>query len=465
MMGPMRHLLVLALLTGCARNPDAATDASTDDRDASTDPEDSAGLPDPGLDPLEITAEISEYVSTVIRVRWRTESVTAGYVQFGEDDTYRLITPATEAGTDHEVLLLGMTADTEVHFRVVTTSDTGETPSADLTITTGSLPPGLYPMRTTGTSSWSGYQVVPLQGASFAVTILDAWGRYIWYHQLESRGNLMRAFLTHDGAEVVYCLAGGQESLDEGKIVWVSMDGGTVRELPLPNVDHDIIELPDGTIGAIVVVGNDDGSDRLADSIVELSADGTLTTRFNAWDHWDPDALGIPTGEHNWTHANALDYDPAEDAYYLSMKTPSSLAKIDRATGTVVWGMNGKLNEFSFADGTPLDLHHQFEVLDGSLLFFENGPVARTYSRAVEITFDADARTAVETWEYIRDPEVHVYAKGDVHRFDDGITQVTWSTAGEIQQVDPAGEVVWSLNLDLGQVFTFVQPVVSLYGE
>ena len=206
------------------------------------------------------------------------------------------------------------------------------------------------------------------------------------------------------------------------------------------------------------------GSTRLT-LIVELAPDGTMTDVFSAWDTWNMEDYD---DEHqmNWTHANAIDYVPEEDAYYFSMKALESLAKIDRATGDVYWTMNGRLNQFTFAgDGATVGMHHQFEVLDGSILFFENQQEGREYSMAVEVAIDEENLTAEKVWSYTADPPIFVFAKGDVHRFADGTTQVVWSSAGQIQNVTPDGEVTWQLDLDLGQAITFVQVVPSMYAS
>lgn len=417
---------------------------------------------DPDLTPLEVEAFVAPDMATVVIVRWRTESPTAGYVEFGEDTGYRLRSNTTAEGTDHEVRLLGLYADTEFHFRVVSTGGADEQASGDYTIATHSLPPGLFPLTVSGEATdWSGYQVLPLQGNPNAVVMVDTWGRYVWYYLVPEGGNLMRGFLSADRESVVLLLAGPQSALEEGKVVRVSLDGATVTETPVPYADHDLAELPDGTLAAIIVVPDGEQS---ADSIVEIARDGSTREIWSAWDAWDPAALGIDEHEHNWTHGNALDYVPEEDAYYLSMKTLESLAKIDRATGEVQWTINGRLNEFSFGDTAPLGMHHQFEVQgDDRIVFFENGSQERQASRLVELQLDVEARTATEIWSYTRDPSVFVFAKGDVHRFDNGNTQVVWSTSGEIQNVTPEGEVTWQLNLGLGQVVTFVHVVDSLY--
>ena len=457
-------MLALYLAACTAPTPDGKT---SDDAPDGTDTDDTDGLSDPRTDPLDIQAVVAPDVQTVVIVTWRTETPVRGYVAFGEDTTYRLASAVEDApATEHRALLLGLYADTEFHFRVASVGESGETHSPDLTITTGSLPPALHPLIVSGVAtSWHGYQVVPLQGATYAIVLLDDHGRYVWYHLLEQSGNLMRTFLANDRQSVVLCLAGPQDNLAIGKIVRVSMDGATTTELPLPNMDHDMTELPDGTVAAIVVEPDPAGGGETADSIVELAPDGTLTTVFSAWDAWDPDALGLRNNS-NWTHANAIEYDAVEDAYYFSMKSLASLAKIDRATGEVLWTMHGRLNEFTFPEGQEaIELQHQFEMLPTGVLIFDNGLGERGYSRVVELEVDFEAKTAHQVWEYIRDPSVYVFAKGDVARFADGGTQVVWSTSGEIQNVARDGTVTWQLDTELGQAMTFVDIVDTLYVE
>ncbi len=410
---------------------------------------------------LGVTATVAD-VQTVINVSWITEVETTGYVRFGETDAYGLTTNTTDLGTEHEVLLLGNPADTEVHFEVVT--DNGLA-SGDLTITTGSLPSGFPTLATTGVADQWAYQVLPVQGSAFAIAVVDNLGRVVWYDQLEPDGNLMRAMISADRQSMIYCMAGPQSDLSIGEIVWVSLDGSERVAVPLPYVDHDITELPDGTIAAIVVTDDPAGGSKAADRLVEMTRDGELTEIWNAWEKLDMEFLMEELrDDYNVTHGNGLDYVPEEDAYYMSMKAPGSVAKIDRSTGQTQWIINGILNEFTFPKGAEIvQMQHQLERIDGGLMVFDNGLQDRGYSRAVELALDEENLLAEQTWEYIRDPSVYVYAKGDVARFADGTRQVVWSTSGEIQNVTEDGEVVWQLNSELGQAITFVQILDDLY--
>lgn len=416
----------------------------------------------------DIQAELATIVTVVI-VRWHTEEPTVGRVDFGTDTTYGQSTGDTEAVTDHEVLLVGNTADTAVHFKVVTTTVEGDASSDDHQITTGPLPSGMPTFVTSGSlSDEYAWNCVPTQGTTPLVVILNAKGEIIWYYQPSVvGGNLMRALVTHDRKSVLLGHAGTQGDLSTGVLEWISLDGGTVRTVSAPNFDHDLAELPDGTVALIVVEerAHPDGGTWAADTIVEYAPDGTQTTVFSSWDAVDPVEAGID-GPHNWTHGNGLDYDAVNDVYYFSWKEVGTLVKIQRATAEVDWMIDGKLNQFDFGDDPVVELQHQFERLpNGNLLIFDNGTQERGYSRAVELELDESALTANQTWEYVHIPPLYVFAKGDVQRFDNGNTLVTWSAMGELQMITPEGAIVWQLNAELGQAFTFVQPFQSFYAD
>lgn len=472
-------MIAALLLLACTETPpdtktSPVTGTDPTDTDTPTDPTgDDSGptdtdttLPATELSPIDITAELSPEVVTVARVHWRTGSPSVGRLEFGETSDYGHRSPLADTpATDHEALILGMPADTDVHFRVVSVAEDGtEHPSADQVIHTGFLPVELPTLAITGeVQSWrGGYQVLPLQGTGLSIVVLDEWGRIVWYDLQDQGFNLMRARLSYDGTAILYCLAGMEDMRSLGSIARVSMDGTETTLLPFPYIDHDFTELPDGTLAGIVVTGRD-GYTNAGDSIVELDASGTFTEIWNAWD--DPVLMAFYKPElSNWSHANALDYVPEEDAYYIALKELGTIVKVDRATGTSEWHLNGIANEFTMLNGTqPVALQHQFQLLPGGILIFDNGPYDRGYSQAVEFALDESALTAEEVWSYSADPPIVVYAKGDVYRYADGGTQVVWSSAGEIQNVDPDGNVVWQLNTPLGYAMTFVEPVPSLY--
>ncbi|MFT4974463.1 MAG: hypothetical protein ACI8S6_000346 [Myxococcota bacterium] len=476
----MRHIALLVLLTGCGA--DCPPEATLGDdglcylADAEGDDGDSVDEGDTGPSAaMNITAEVSEQVHTVVTVRWETEAAATGYVEFGPDDSYGERTPLGVEGTSHEVLVLGLWADTEFHFRVVSTGADGqEATSADQVVTTGSLPVEIPVMTITGEPTWEGFLFAPFQGINYLAVVVDNQGRVVLYRVVDSdTHHIMRAEPMPDGSGVAICMAGqdSQGNKDEGYVLIVSMDGAEEVEVEVPYIDHDMTIMPDGTIAAIVLK-EQEGYAGQADSIQEVALDGGMTEIFDAWDHvdWLPDrepAREGSGGGNNWTHANALDYVERDDAYYMAMKELHTMVKVDRASGEVQWAIGGQGDQFTWPDDQePLSMHHQFHAYaPGRLLVFENGDPSRGYSQVRELVLDEENLTAEEVWSYRHDPPVYVFAKGDVERLDSGNTLVTWSSSGEIQEVRPDGSVQWQFNTELGAAITFVTRTESLYGQ
>jgi len=435
--------------------PDSAVDTATDTaRDSAADT-----AWDSDAEPLDVTAEIVEEVVTVVRVRWRTAVETRGRVHFGEDADLGRRTDRTPLGLDHEVLLLGMPEQTEVHFQVVSEDGGGVvTWLQDVdTITTGSLPAGLPIFEVTGTApSWDDVIVGPITGAADHAVMIDNQGRIVWYNTLPDAGQLMRASLSWDRREMITFMAGPRGQLEDGYAVRVSLDLSESSRLGTPGVDHDMIELPQGGYAAIVVVEPPDPDaapdNSLADAIVEFDLDGTTREIWNAWEVLDEHARANT----NWTHANALDYDPVSDTYTVSLKDGNAFVHVDAETGETLWVLGGPAEQFSYVGSTlPVPHHHQFHLVGDRLVLFDNGDALSGRSRAVELLLDTEALTAESVWSYAHDPDYSVTAKGDVQRFSDGNTQIVWSSEGEIQDVSPTGEVVWQLNgPGVGFVFT-----------
>jgi hypothetical protein len=125
--------------------------------------------------PTDVHAEVSEHVTTVINVHWKTEKPSVGYVEYGPTEALGMNTPmSTEETTSHKQSLVGLKADTVYYYRVVSWDDDAgrsETKSAR----TGYLPPGLPAFELAG-DGHDEFIVVPLLGADSAVLIINPLG-------------------------------------------------------------------------------------------------------------------------------------------------------------------------------------------------------------------------------------------------------------------------------------------------
>ena len=96
----------------------------------------------------------------------------------------------------------------------------------------------------------------------------------------------------------------------------------------------------------------------------------------------------------DWSHSNALEYNPADDSVIMSVRHQDTLAKIDLATGNLIWPWSSKRLQPSGEIEWQYHQHGSSFTGTGSIVLFDNGlprasafqeqpAVAGRYSRAV----------------------------------------------------------------------------------
>jgi hypothetical protein len=420
--------------------------------------------PDDGPAPYDVSARVSDEVRTVVSVSFTTGAPVRGYVEYGETTALGSRTPLEPAATtSHSRLLLGLAADTQYYYRVVT--DGGSATSPISRVRTGDLPLGLPELTLTG-DGHDHFTLTTVLGLSKAIIVLDPQGRIVWYRTEDRELDFYRARLSADGTSILYNAGSVSGTPSEAsELVRVSLDGSSVTSLSVPLLAHDFVEHPDGTLGAIVVEYRDfDGTMLRGDSIVEFGTDGTEHKIWSAWDCFDPSTTPGDEITLGWTFANALDYDAEEGAYYLGMRNFSSIAKINRRSGACEWVLGTFGRTLDFAPDSDRFLHqHQFHLLDDRILVFDNDGSAGDESRVLEYELDFAANTATQVWSYVSDPKVHSFVLGEPVRLEGGDTFIDWSAAGQLERVTPDGRSLWKLNSGAGYAFGFSTLAKSLY--
>lgn len=445
--------MLLLLLLACAAGPDA-------DHAAPADP----------LAPVAVSATPVEAVGSVIRVRWTTGEPTVGYVRFGEDGRPGWTTPLeTTPSTEHEALAVGLVSGTTGWVQPVSVTENGEVTGPTVWVETPLHPselPDLY--ASLGPDPDGGFVVTPLMGSVYAATLIDAEGRYVWWHIEDGGYVVQRARIARDGGSILYNAVLFSDPEGEGAIVRVGWDGEELERIAIVGTSHDFVELPDGTLAVIAYDTREyAGEEYRGDRIWERAPDGTLTEVWNAWDWFDP-SVTPPTDlvDFTWTLANALDYDEATDRYWLGLRNFDSLVRIDRATRQMDLGLGGMFPETLWSDGaTPFEGQHQFQwVSSDRLLVFDNAAMETGASRAVEYAVDLKTRTLSPAWSYQPEPASWVWAMGDVERLPSGNTRVTWGTNATMEVVDPKGAVLSRLQIPMGTIFGYTEHVAALPG-
>jgi hypothetical protein len=363
--------------------------------------------------------------------------------------------------------------------------------SPNKTLATDSLPAD-FPEITLGTSDdpsdgkiFITNQLVTNLGKSIGnyLMILNNDGSVAKYKQLSSPSNV---FGMQANGELSFCYRTGTS--------WILLDTS------LTPVDsfwcgngytaniHDFVLLPNGHAllfaydpepvdMSLVVPGGDPQAIVTGAVIQEIDASKNVVFQWRTWDYLpftdsysDLTALNI-----DLVHMNAITVD--NDGNILtSMRLLSSIVKINRQTGDVMWILGGKQNQFAFinehASNAPTYFSYQHDVAvltNGDITLFDNGNQhSPNYSRGVEYKLDEQNKTATLVWEYRHTPDIYTSAMGSVQRLPNGNTMIGWGAATgtgipTFTEVHPDNSTALEMFLPSGQIShrTYKFPWVS----
>ncbi len=460
-MDRMRTLPVLfGLLVGC--QPGGTGDGG---------PGDDVGGGDTGAfvdGSVQLTAAQAASVSTVFLASWQAQDIDATaatlHVQTDEGESW------TVDATGGSATVWGLPPQTGFDLQLELTSASGATWSEPLSLESG-------PVRNDMPSFTvkSSYDA-PLDGGLFitasvvtpaAAVIADDQGRLRWWAEIEDSAGASRARLSADGQSVLV-LPTNHLGDDNGGLARFALDGTLLERVHVVGQHHDFVEHSDGTLGFLCYdIRTQGGNTVLGDKIVEVAPDGTQTEVWSAFDSFvpDPDALG---GEGmGWSHLNAIDFDEARQAYQVSSLHFNAIMEIDRASGSLRWLLGSDDSDFVDERGGVelFDHSHQFQVLDDSILIFENSAPDQQDSGALELSFNAEEPVVDVLWRYRASPSLYTFSLGDVTRLDDGDTLITWSTNGTVAQVGPDGTERWRVTTPLGTALGYLDVLHGVAGR
>ena len=194
----------------------------------------------------------------------------------------------------------------------------------------------------------------------------------------------------------------------------------------------------------------------------------------------------------DWTHLNAIEYNEAQNAIYISSRHLSKITKIDYSSKQVVWTMGFNqaslfLIENNFSDFYPtyddgsnasFSFQHGLQVLDnGNIITLDNGNLSNitwnneqnNKSRVIEISIDEEDLKANIVWEYILPNNLYGRLSGNAQKLYNGNYFVTVIADGATSlEISPTKEIVWECKYNLealeGPIYR-AHKIVGLFGE
>ncbi len=363
-------------------------------------------------------------------------------------------------GTHHKVMVLGLQAGSS--YNLTLQIDVSGTPRWQSFLwNTRPLQAGFQPLpvkiKTANTELMQ--PGVTLLCANYSNTptgglyVVDAQGALIWY-LMEAPAMQISAFMRRANGNIIY-LADKIKEIDPlGNLVrsWTS------NSLGAGEAHHEIIELPNGNFVTLGIELRAIGGypptnityNVVGDVIIEFTPAGQVVDRINMFDLLDPyripywvsfdygqwdTVFGIHTED--WTHLNAVVYDPSDGNFIVSSRNQNLVFKVNRQTKQLVWVIGADLPSTSGDDDWPfltlvgggmLPSHqHAPQLLaDGRILLYDNDtdrPELPHKSRPVIYSIDTNAMTVREDWSWIDpdwDPPIFSYFSGDANMLANG---------------------------------------------
>ncbi len=443
---------------------------------------------EPASDPAWVQGlelQLSPDMPTVVELVWETSEPAVGQVRYGAASATGAASSLDQASpweiepsTEHSALLLGLNQRSRYELELWNERDGEIEVSERLVVETGTLPELVTPTVSRGSAAEpaGGFTLVPVRDPSDegALVLFDGDGQAVWAHQPPELPAVSRARLSRDGRSLLYLRSVAHPD-ETGALMRVPLSGGDGEVLcEIPGAFMDFVEIEPGLVATIAVelFERDDGARTIArETLVEVDEQCGLRT---VWDFIDAMELDLdePFMESLFgddievpAHLNSLSYDPEADLLLVTAANRQGVYAVDRQSGETAWVLARKGGDFT-ASGDEEDLAfdpHSAEAVDGGVLVFDRGFGEGACSAALEYTLDHDAMVATRL-PSLPDPDCASTAVlGNAQRLWTGDTLLVLAMAGRIDELTPDGELLWRMDLPVGNTFGYAERVESLY--
>lgn len=210
----------------------------------------------------------------------------------------------------------------------------------------------------------------------------------------------------------------------------------------------------DRVIDATSIGGPVDG--RVVEGVIQEIdiRSGRVLNEWHSLDHIALDESLLPygteTGGFDYLHLNSIAVD-TDGHLLVSARHTSTVYKIDRKSGAVIWRLGGKKSDFAMGPGATFNFQHDARRHeDGTITVFDNGAFAppgvgavEAFSRPLRLQVDMTAMTATLAGVYEPPSPRLAIAMGDLQQLPGGGAFVGWGTAGSFTEFAADGSVVF----------------------
>ena len=152
-------------------------------------------------------------------------------------------------------------------------------------------------------------------------------------------------------------------------------------------------------------------------------------------------SLTTPTVD--YFHINAIAED-TDGNLIVSGRFISTILKINRSTGALMWRLGGKQSDFQFIGDSGPSMQHDVRVVGPSTYSaFDNGDLRNPpYSRGVTWQVDVSTHTASVVDQWRHDPDLYSSIMGSNRVLPNGNRLIGWALGGDGATTEYAGHTV-----------------------
>jgi outer membrane protein assembly factor BamB len=236
---------------------------------------------------------------------------------------------------------------------------------------------------------------------------------------------------------------------------------GDHHEFLISPQDTALITIFNAVPRDLTSVGGTQDSVAMQGIIQELDIEtGEVLFEWQSIDHVDLEETFVtPTEDHypgiDYFHINSIDVD-SDNNLLVSARETSTVYKIDRESGEIIWRLGGKKSDFEMGPGARFAFQHDarrqpdgtISIFDNGSLVFENGtPKAVEESRAIVLELDEERMRASLEREYTHPDEQKADAAGNTQVLPNGNVFVGWGRALTISEFSEDGKLLFDAKL------------------
>jgi Arylsulfotransferase (ASST) len=188
-------------------------------------------------------------------------------------------------------------------------------------------------------------------------------------------------------------------------------------------------------------------------------ATGRVLFEWQSFDHVGLDESFMTqvtsAGNVDYFHLNSIDLD-RDGNLLISSRHTSTVYKVDRKSGKVIWRLGGKKSDWSIDPAAAFAFQHDVRRRpDGTITLFDNAaadPGPTVASRGLKIALQGRTKRVSLVREYNPVVPRAGWAMGNVQELDDGGAFIGWGTDGSFSEFGPDGELRFDARFAGGSV-------------